>query len=204
MNELSASIAYRYHDNLYLNITNRCPCDCQFCLRNDKAAVGEAQTLWLEHEPSADEVIEALRAWDLRYFREIVYCGYGEPFSAYEVMMQTARWIKDCPDQLKVRLNTNGLGDLIVGRPTAPDLAGLFDAVSVSLNAPTPKAYEALCRPVFGLDALPHILSFTRQVKEYVPEVVLSVVDLLSPEDLAACEAIAADMGVPLRVRRFV
>jgi TatD family-associated radical SAM protein len=160
--------------------------------------------LWLAHEPTGEELIAALKAYDLAEFSEVVYCGYGEPFSSYEVMLDVARWLKKQTGCPPVRINTNGLGDLIVGRHTAPELQGLVDSLSISLNAPTSEDYVQLCNPVFGLDALPAIIAFTREAKAYVPEVVLTVVDILSPQQLEACHRIAADIGVPLRIRNYV
>ena len=221
------SLAYRLKDALYLNITNRCPCDCSFCLRGTWDTIGDADSLWLDHEPNANEVIEAIKvamgceqtvgvmssspACDEALtspqsgeLSEIVYCGFGEPFSSYEVMLDVARWLKAQVPTPRIRVNTNGLGDLINGRPTAPELEGLVDALSISLNAPTPEEYVQLCNPVFGLDALPAIISFAKQAKRYVSEVTFTVVSILTPEQLEACRAVAAEAGIPLRIREQV
>jgi len=198
------SLSYRYKDALYLNITNRCFCNCSFCLRRETSSVGEADSLWLDHEPTAEEVINDLKSYDLSEFSELVYCGFGEPFSAYDVMLEIARWLKAQPNCPRIRVNTNGLGNLITGRNTEPELRGLVDVLSISLNAPTPEYYVELCRPAFGLDALPAIIVFTREAKRFVPEVILTIVDVLSPEQVEACRRIAVDIGVPLRIRSRV
>jgi len=197
-----SAIAYRYKDALYLNITNRCVCDCTFCLRGRRNTIGDADTLWHDNEPTIAEIIAALQSYgDLSQFSEIVYCGFGEPFAAYDVMIDAARWLKDQAANMRIRVNTNGLGDLIVGHPTAPELEGLIDALSISLNAPTPEEYVQLCNPVFGMDALPAIIAFAKEAKHFVPEVTFTVVDLLTDEQLAACEQIAVEAEIPLRIR---
>ena len=200
-----SAIAYRYKDALYLNITNRCSCNCSFCLRDNRETIGDADTLWHDQEPTTSEVIAAIKTYgDLSQFSEVVYCGFGEPFSSYTVMLEVARWLKTQTPAPKVRINTNGLGDLIVGHPTAPDLEGLIDALSISLNAPTPEEYVQLCNPIYGMDALPAIISFAKEAKHHVPEVTFSVVSVLSEEQLTACQRIAAEAKIPLRIRAYV
>ena len=197
------SIAYRYKDALYLNITNDCPCACTFCLRDDFGTIGDADTLWLEHEPSFDEVIAAIQSYEpLDTYSEVVFCGFGEPFSAYELLIQVARWLKEQGVQ-HVRVNTNGLGDLIAGRSLAPELTGIVDELSISLNAPDAKTYEELCSPQFGAESFDAVLAFARSAKDSVPQLNLSVVDFLSAEEVQKCSEIAAELGVPLRVRQF-
>ena len=199
------TIAYRYHDALYLNITNRCPCDCAFCLRGNRDGVAGSGSLWLDSDPTTAEVIAAIQTYgDLSQFSEVVYCGFGEPFSSYDVMLDVARWLKDQSATLRVRVNTNGLGDLITGHPTAPELTGLIDALSISLNAPTPEEYVQLCNPLYGLDALPAVIAFAKEVKHFVPDVSFTVVDLLTDEQFTACKRIAKEAGIPLRARAFV
>ncbi|MCL2884389.1 MAG: TatD family nuclease-associated radical SAM protein, partial [Oscillospiraceae bacterium] len=193
---------YELDGALYMNLTNRCPCRCAFCIRQNGDGVGSADTLWLESEPAAAEVTAALAERDLSQYREIVFCGYGEPTCAMDVLLNVCRWLKSyAHDAPPVRLNTNGLGDLINGSPVAPLLAGLVDTVSVSLNAPTAEEYEALCQPVFGPASFDALLAFAKDCQVYVPHVTLTVVDVLAPDTLARCEAVARQAGLPLRVR---
>jgi TatD family-associated radical SAM protein len=197
------SVAYRYKDALYLNITNDCPCACTFCLRDDFGTIGDADTLWLDHEPSFDEVITAIQAYEpLNTYSEVVFCGFGEPFSAYELMLEVARWLKS-QGVSHVRVNTNGLGDLIVGKASAPALAGVVDELSISLNAPDAKTYEDLCVPQFGADSFDAVLTFAASAREYVPQLNLSVVDFLTADEIQRCEEIAAELEIPLHVRQF-
>ena len=194
-----ADILYVYEGHLYLNITNRCPCDCVFCIRQNGDGVGTAETLWHPHDPSTDEVMATLRAFDFSPFTEAVFCGYGEPTVALDTLLAAAKYLKE--QGLKVRLNTNGLADLIHGKPTAALLRGLVDTVSISLNAPTAARYNEVTRPSFGERAFEAMLSYAKACKEIVPHVAFTVVDVISPEEIEACRAIADRMGIPLRVR---
>ena len=196
-------ITYPVKSGLYVNLTNRCPCACTFCLRQNGPGVYGSGSLWLEREPTAEEVCEDLARQDLSSYTELVFCGYGEPTERLEVLLQTAAFVK-ARSPIPIRLNTNGLSDLIHGEPTARKLAGLIDSVSVSLNAPDAEAYLRLCRPRFGLASFEAVLRFTRDCLRYVPEVVMTAVDTVnSPEDLARCRALCDSLGVRLRVRAF-
>ena len=137
--------------------------------------------------------------------RELVFCGYGEPTERLDTLLEVAARFKRVHPILPIRVNTNGLADLIAGKPTAHLFKGLVDAVSISLNAPTAEEYVALCRPKFGAAAYPALLKFAEEVKGFVKDVVLTVVGTedLTPEKEAACRQVAAEHGIPLRVRRF-
>ena len=109
---MSNEIVYSYKDNAYLNITNKCPCACTFCIRNQKDAIGSANSLWLEHNPTFEEVKTALDNYNLDNCKEIIFCGYGEPTNSYDVLIETAKYIRE-NYKIKTRINTNGLGNLI-------------------------------------------------------------------------------------------
>ena len=195
---------YRVGDGLYVNLTNKCPCACTFCIRQNAPGVYGSDSLWLEREPTADEVCASIEA-NFGGCRELVFCGYGEPTERLDALLEVAgRFRKSHPD-VPIRVNTNGLADLIAGEPTAHRFKGLVDAVSISLNAPTAEEYAALCRPKFGSAAYPALLKFAEEVKGFVKDVTLTVVgtDALTSEKEAACRRVAAEHGLPLRVRRF-
>ena len=197
-------MTYRVGDGLYVNLTNRCPCACTFCIRQNGDGVYGSDSLWLEREPTADEVCASIEE-NFGDCRELVFCGYGEPTERLDTLLEVAaRFRKSHPD-IPIRVNTNGLSDLIAGEPTAHRFKGLIDAVSISLNAPTAEEYVALCRPKFGAAAYPALLKFTKEVKGFVKDVTLTVVgtDALTPEKEADCRRVAAECGVSLRVRRF-
>lgn len=146
------TIVYREWDSLYINLTNRCPCNCTFCIRqSSKNEFDDIETLWLEREPSAEEVIDELKKWDLSgkkedSVKEVVFCGYGEPTEALDTLLAIADWLKaNC--SLPVRINTNGLGNLINKKDITPMLAGRIDSISISLNSSNPDIYEKTVRP---------------------------------------------------------
>lgn len=199
------TIVYRVGRGLYVNLTNRCPCACTFCIRQNGAGVYGSDSLWLEREPTADEVIAAIEAEDRSSFDELVFCGYGEPTERLDELLAVARRVRAGFPQLPIRVNTNGLADLIAGGPTAGRFAGLVDALSVSLNAPTAEEYVRLCRPKFGAAAYEALQKFAKEAKAYVPSVTMTVVGTpdMTPDRIAACREVCDRIGVPLRVRAY-
>lgn len=200
----SMTISYEIDGALYLNITNKCPCNCTFCIRNNGDGAYGSDPLWLEHQPTFEEIKDDLEKRELSKYRQIVFCGYGEPTCELELMKQTAEYIRSvCA--VPIRVNTNGLSDLIHGRKTAPDFAGLFDIVSISLNASTKEAYDAVTRPSFkNADSFQAMLDFAAEVKNYVPQVMFTVVDIIGDEEIAKSQAIADKIGIHLRVREMI
>jgi TatD family-associated radical SAM protein len=197
------TITYEYGDGLYVNLTNRCDCACTFCIRNSQAAFDN--DLWLPQEPSREEALADLLHWDLTQFSELVFCGFGEPSYRIDVILWLCDRLRESVSDLPpIRLNTNGHGSLINKRNIVPELAGRLDRISVSLNASNPEQYCAVTRPKDGHLAWDAMLQFVREAAAVVPEVALTVVDFeKSSEELAACKRIAADLGVPLRVRTY-
>ena len=204
------TIIYPEYNGLYINLTNRCPCACTFCIRQ-KAAGAEfdnVDTLWLEREPTAQEVIatikEETKQERFNDYKEFVFCGYGEPTEALDVLLVVADFLK-ANFSLPVRINTNGLADLINKKPVAPLLAGKIDALSISLNSSNPEIYEKTVRPVFKEKAFPSMLAFAREAKKYVPKVILTTVaTTISKEDEEECTRLCERLGVTHRIRRFV
>lgn len=199
-----ADIVYTFENSIYLNITNACPCRCKFCIRNNGNAVGEAHSLWFEkHTPSFEEIKAAIDAFDFSgYTGEIIFCGYGEPTCAYDNLIQTCRYIKEKLG-LKIRLNTNGLSDLLNKKPTAAEICRYADTVSISLNEYNAEKYEALCAPVFGEKAFEALLKFAEECKACGVNVKFSCVDVIPQADIDACQNLADKMGIPLRVRTY-
>ena len=195
------SILYRYGSTYYINLTNRCPCQCVFCVRNSTPRLGDADTLWLDHEPTVDEVMEALRSVDLSVSREVVFCGYGEPTERFDDLKEIAKRIK-AEFGKRVRLDTNGLGNLINGRDIVPEMVGLIDSVSISLNAPDSEGYMEVSHPSFGERAYPAILDFIKECRELISGVTVSVVgDSISDEAEEECRRMADSLNVAFRVR---
>lgn len=196
------TIVYEVGENLYVNLTNKCPCSCTFCIRQNADGAYGSDSLWLEHEPSAKEVIDALEKADYKKYREIVYCGYGEPTERIEVLTETAKFIKE-NNGPAVRVNTNGLSDLIHKKPTAHLFEGLVDTVSVSLNAGTKEEYLKVTRPSFGDESYEAMQKFAVECKKYVKNVVFSVVDVIGEEQLKASQEMANKLGIILRIRKY-
>lgn len=194
---------YEFEESLYVNLTNKCPCACVFCIRCKHDSVGNCESLWLEREPSVEEVIEAFEAFEIDKYKEIVFCGYGEPLEKIDVLIEVCKYLRSVT-KLPIRLNTNGLADLIHGKDTAGMLEGSIDEVSISLNAPDAEVYERVARPCFGKESFPALLKFASRCKEVIPAVKFSVVDILTEEELEACKQLAAKMEIPLRIRQEI
>jgi TatD family-associated radical SAM protein len=200
MNKIQ-TVVYEYGNALYLNITNRCPCDCIFCLRRHGDGVTTGQSLWLAHEPSHDEIEAALRPVDYSRYNEAVFCGYGEPCERLEALCFTAGLIRG-KTGLPIRLNTNGLSDLINNKKTAPILAGYIERISISLNAPDAETYNNLCRPVFGAGAFNAVVQFALDCKNQIPDTTVTIVAAaLTEEQIQGCRALCKTLGLRLRLR---
>ena len=195
------TIFYMLYNKLYVNITNACSCACVFCIRNNSPSVGSADSLWLEYEPDFSEIKQAFDAVSLEGVAEITFCGYGEPMERADLVIQTAEYIKKkCA--LPVRLNTNGLVKLMNPDFDVKRLV-VFDFVSISLNAPDEEAYLRVTNPRFGAGSYRAMLDFALEAKK-VTAVGFTAVDVIGEENLQKCEAFAASMEIPLRVRHFV
>ncbi|MCL2814502.1 MAG: TatD family nuclease-associated radical SAM protein [Oscillospiraceae bacterium] len=194
------NITYTVGGGLYINMTNRCTCDCDFCLRNKISAVGESESLWLDCEPSREEVLESVVSRVLSGFDEVVFCGFGEPMIRFDDLFWVARQIKQIMPSMPIRVNTNGHANMIAGCDITPQMANIIDRLSVSLNRSDAEAYNLHVRSVFGARAFDGMLDFVKRAKNYA-EITLTVVDVLLPDELENCRKIAEDMGVGFRVR---
>jgi TatD family-associated radical SAM protein len=163
--------------------------------------VGESDSLWLDHEPTVEEVIDDFGNFDINSFDELVFCGFGEPTERIDALLEVASYFKRTYNK-PIRLNTNGLGSLINNRDIAPELKGLIDTVSISLNTPNADRYHELVRSRFGEQSFAAMLSFARECTQYIPHVVLTTVDTtLSKEEEQQCQAICDEIGAKYRIR---
>ena len=199
---MAMTILYPVGEHLYVNLTNKCPCACTFCIRQNGDGAYGSDSLWLQHDPTLAEVKKAFEAWNLADFTELVFCGYGEPTEALEILLLTAQYAKTLPGCPPVRLNTNGLSDLIHGKKTAHLLEGLIDTVSISLNAGTEKEYLAVTRPKWD-NAFSAMQQFAVDCRQYVKQVMVTVVDVIPKEEIEAAQQVADSLGIPLRVRKY-
>ena len=204
--EKGFTITYEYGDNLYVNPTNRCDFNCDFCLRHNQSSGGSIYThnLWLQREPTREELLASIESHDLTKYRQLVFVGFGEPSYRFDDICWVIDRMKEKGEHIFTRMDTNGTGSLINGRDITPEFAGRFDMVSVSLNTDTAEKYEALCHPQFP-GAYEAMLDFTRRVRQFVPRVMMTVVDTISPEKIEACRKICEeDVGAEYRVRAYI
>ena len=188
---------------VYVNITNDCNCDCVFCLRSMKE-MAKGSSLWIEHDPSVEEILAELDRLPWEYVCEVVCCGFGEPLIRLDTVLAVLRYVKERHPNVPTRVNTNGLGELEHGCTFAERFAGLLDTISISLNASNAERYLALTRSKFGISSYEAMLTFAEHCKPYVPNVMLTVVEKVeNEEEIALCRKICAERGLTLRVRTY-
>ena len=204
--EKGFTITYAYGDNLYVNPTNRCDFNCEFCLRRNQGSGGSIYThnLWLEREPTREELLASIVSHDLTKYRQLVFVGFGEPSYRLEDICWVIDRLKEHGHTIFIRMDTNGTASLIHGRDVTPDFAGRFDMVSVSLNNDTAEKYNAICHPIYP-DAYEAMKTFTKDVRRYVPRVMMTVVDTIPPEEIENCRRICEEeIGAEYRVREYI
>ncbi|MDA8428462.1 MAG: TatD family nuclease-associated radical SAM protein [Geobacteraceae bacterium] len=193
----SAKIAYKIRNSLYLNITNHCSNRCSFCAKFDNFTV-KGHNLLLDGEPSLEEIMQAVG--QPHGIDEIVFCGYGEPLTRLELVKQVATELKG--RGYRIRINTDGQANLVHGRNILPELAGLVDSISISLNAPDAASYEQICNTPFGAAGFEAVCSFIREAQHHIPQVTASAVTIPGI-DMDACRRVAEELGAEFRVREF-
>jgi TatD DNase family protein len=195
----SDAIAYAIRNSLYLNITNRCTSKCYFCVTRFSDYV-KGHNLRLSKEPSLDEIISAIPEDVQTRYKEVVFCGYGEPTLRLDIIKEVSRYLKK--KEMKVRLNTNGHANLIANRSVSPELKGLLDSVSVSVNALGPEEYQKTCQPQFGAKTFDKVLEFIKEIKMSVSYVEITTV-LRPGIDVKQFQKFAQDFGVDFRARIY-
>lgn len=198
-----ADIVYTLEGGVYLNITNKCPCNCAFCIRSKGDAVGDAEKLWFDEEPTFEEIKKAIDDFDFSKVDNAVFCGYGEPTNAYDNLLAAAKYLRSVNPDINLRLNTNGLSDLINGKPTAEELSENFDTISVSLNEPTSEKYDKITRNIYPNRAFDAMLEFTRECVKYCKDVRMTVVDVISEEEIEQARLVCESTGAKYKVRSF-
>ncbi len=190
-------LTYNLHGNCYVNLTNRCTLKCNFCPKFNKIWDVQGYNLKLCADPSVDDIVAAIG--DPTRYNEVVFCGLGEPTMRLSALLEVAEAI---PEQIRVRLNTDGLGNLVQGMDITPELAGKVDAISVSLNAQSEDVYNRHCRPPLT-GTYPALLDFIECAKQYIDDITLTAIDGLEGVDINACREIADDYGVKFRPREL-
>lgn len=200
---MSNILVYELDKKIYINLTNRCTNECIFCLRQDKDDVC-GQELWLDSEDfTSEDVIEQLKKFHLS--SEVIFCGYGEPMLKFEVLRQVAKYIKETYPEIKIRVNTNGHANFIYKKNVVPELVGLVDEFSVSLNASNSEEYDELSQPKFE-NAYEEVKKFIKCSADAGIETVASIVDGYKGRrlDVEKCREIAESLGAKLRVREWI
>lgn len=190
------TIGYTLRDSRYLNITNRCTLRCAFCPKFNGVWTVQDYQLRLDREPTLEEIIAAVG--NPQDYREIVFCGLGEPTLRLYTLLDAASQLR--PRARRIRVNTDGLANLVYGRDVTPDMEGLIDALSVSLNAQNAETYNLHCRPKLP-GAYEAMLDFVKRARDFVPEITLTAIEGLPGVDTAACEKVAQRLGVNFRHR---
>lgn len=199
------TIVYEVKDGLYVNMTNRCPCACSFCIRTHGDGAYGSDSLWLEREPTRQEIYDAIEARDVSRFKELVFCGYGEPTERLDDLIEISRKLKASYPGVRIRVNTNGLANLIAGESVSSLFCGCVDELSISLNASNAEDYYRICKPSFGIGSYDAMLQFAKESSKYVPNVVLTVVGTpdMTQERVASCRAVCDKLGLKFRVREY-
>jgi TatD family-associated radical SAM protein len=195
-NTVPQQISYQIDHNLYLSITDRCTLECRFCPKTQGSMVVKDYDLTFDHRPTTEEVIASID--DPAQYHEIVFCGYGEPTLRLNVLLEVARYIKERGG--RVRVNTDGLCNLVHKHNTLPDMGQFVDALSVSLNAQNAEVYDRHCKPNLP-GSYEAMLDFLAQAPNYISEVTATAIEGLDGVDIVACEKIAKRLKVAFRRR---
>ena len=199
------NLVYILDGKIYINLTNMCTNDCIFCLRRDKDDVC-GQDMWLKSEKiTSEDVIEQLNKYEDKIAKGITFCGYGEPTMKFEVLKQVAEYIKQNYPDTFIKVNTNGHGNVINKKDILPELKGLVDEFSISLNAQNSDLYKELSQPKID-NAYEAMKEFAKSAYDNGFKTTLSVVSGYKDYDvdLALCEKIAKDLHASFRNREWI
>ncbi|MDR0485822.1 MAG: TatD family nuclease-associated radical SAM protein [Elusimicrobiota bacterium] len=193
------TIFYTLGENGYLNITNRCMMACPYCIKNKWDNKFYGNDLKLDAEPSIEQILSAIG--DVKKYKEIVFCGYGDALTRLETVVEVCRVLKE--KGAKIRINTAGLANKFYGKNILPRLKGLVDAISISLNGSNPKEHNEINKPAFGEESFDEILKFAKEAKNCIPEVTITAVSLPSL-DVSKIEALAKNAHLNFRLRPYL
>ncbi len=189
-------ISYTIGDRLYLNITNHCTLACAFCPKTLGHFMVHEYDLTLDHRPTVEEIIKTVG--DSTAYREVVFCGYGEPTLRLKVLLEVARQIK--AQGGRVRVNTDGLANLVHKGNVLPKLALCVDALSISMNAQDADTYNQHCHPALR-GSFEAMLDFLTQAPLYISDVTATAIEGLERVDIEACRRLATERGGAFRKR---
>jgi TatD family-associated radical SAM protein len=193
---VTQTISYQIEDRLYLNITDRCTLVCAFCPKTLGHPEVQGYNLSIDNRPTAEQIIAEIG--DPTRYAEIVFCGYGEPTLRLKVLLEVAHYVKDQGG--KVRINTDGLANLVHKRNVLPEMADCIDSLSVSMNAQNEAVYNRHCQPELA-GSFEAMLEFLKLAPNYIKDVTTTALQGLEGVDIAACEQLAKERGVKFRTR---
>jgi len=194
-----AQYSYIYANNLYLNITNRCMMACPYCIKQKWAGKFRGNSLRLDKEPTVEQVIESIG--DPTKYGEIIFCGYGDALIRLPEVIEISKWLKS--KNVRVRINTAGLANRYYGKNILPQLKGLIDVISISLNGSNPQEHNKLNNPMFKEESFNEILKFAEAAKDCIPTVVVTAVELPGL-DVSKVKEVVKPLGVHFRVRPYL
>lgn len=192
------TLAYTIGHSRYLNITDRCTLRCRFCPKFRDGPRVHGIDLSLDRRPSVPSIIEAMG--EIENIREVVFCGFGEPTLRLEPLLEIAHHVKSAGG--RVRVNTDGLANLVHKRNVLPELADCVDSLSISMNAQNDALYRKHCRPALA-DSFPAMLNFVALAPHYIEQVTVTAIEGLAGVDIAACERLARRRGAQFRRRQL-
>lgn len=199
------NLVYILDGKIYINLTNMCTNDCIFCLRNDKDDVC-GQQMWLKTETNTSkDVIEQLKKYTDKIHKGVTFCGYGEPTMKIDALKETAEYIKKNFPNTYIKVNTNGHGNVINKKNILPELKGLVDEFSISLNAQNEELYNTLCQPKVK-NAYNEMLKFAKESKDAGFKTTMSIVSGYKDYDvdIKQCEEITNNLNVDFRNREWI
>jgi len=194
---VTPAVVYKYNNNLYINISNQCTNRCQFCTARFSDYFA-GYNLRLNREPTVTEIVKAVARY--REEKEVTFCGYGEPFTKYSLLLKSAQRLKS--QRYKIRVVTNGHANLIMGKNILPELKGLIDRISVSFHVDDEEKYNRICQPQFGEQTFSKIKEFVLEAKKYIPWVEITFLNLPGL-DIQKCKQLAQELSVNFRLREY-
>lgn len=195
------TITYQIANGVYINLTNKCSNDCTFCERNRISGV-EGYYLWLQNEPTAQEIIDSLKTYDRDEFDEVIFCGFGEPTYCWDVIKEVAKFAHSIGKS--TRINTNGQGNLINGYDITEEIASYIDKVNISLNNGNSKRYDEVSRSIYGEMAFEELQDFGKKCLAKGVHTTFSVVDCIPKDEIEEARKIAERIGANFRVREEI
>ena len=199
------NLVYLLEGKIYINLTNSCTNNCVFCIRNIKKDVVGADLFLNNENVTVSDVIMQLKRFGDKISEEIVFCGYGEPMLKLDIIKEVSKYLKDSYPNVEIRVNTNGHANLVYKRNVLPELKGLIDKFSISLNGESEEIYNKI--------SIPAINGAYQGVKEFIKEAVKEGFDTTATivtnykgydVDIKKCIEITKELGAKFRERPWI